>query len=135
MFVHRAIQIQTGGLRTFFFEKDPLDFLDYSLNPWKFQTQFHPWKFHKIALHPAIGIGISKAKHQWPRPHGNSTIFFVTPGNSTSFFIDPWNFHILFFQFFQIPCPQHLVKGHCARKVHIINVLKNKSGREWERQK
>ena len=33
------------GLRIFFLEKEALDFLGYSLKPWKFQTQFHPWKF------------------------------------------------------------------------------------------
>ena len=89
MFVHRAIQIQTveqGGLRTFFFRKDPLDFLDYSLNPRKFQRQFHFWKFHKIALHP---LAFTLEFHQW---------FHQTPMTKT-----PWKFHDLFLSPLEIP--------------------------------
>ena len=68
MFVSRASQMQTGVLRTFFFEKNPLDFLDYLLNPWEFQRQFHPWKFHmhKITLHPAIQLVL-----EFSRPNTN----------------------------------------------------------------
>ena len=61
-----------GGIEGILFWKRPLEFLDLSL---------HPWKFHKIVLHPL----------QFPRPK------IKAHGNLTWFFLDhPWKFHFFF---------------------------------------
>ena len=66
-------KIQTGGLRVYFL-KIPLEFLDLSLCPRKFQRK------------QAFPLDIP-----W--------FFSYTPGNSTPLLIDPWNFHMFFLQY------------------------------------
>ena len=91
-------KIQTGGGglwgHGYFFKKGLWNFKFATLLleiPDKKQD-FHPWKFHKIVLHPLEYL----SQGQTPRPMQILHDFFLIE-NITSFFIDPWNFHILFF--------------------------------------
>ena len=76
--------------------KNPLEFLDLSLYPWKFQG--------KQAVAPRNSAKLCdtpwKFQGQKPRPMEIPQYFFlITPGISTSFLIDPWNLRMLFLQY------------------------------------
>ena len=76
--------------------KRPLEFLDLSHYPWKFQSKwsFTPWKLYKKCyIHWNFW---PKTKNQDPSWKFHNS-FWITLWNPTSFLIDPWNFHILFF--------------------------------------
>ena len=95
--MHWAIpeNIQTGVLRTWFFEKDPWIFR-YVILPLeisdKRQNKASPLG---ILQNRVTSIGISGQK---PRPMETlHNFFWITFRNSTSFFYWPWNFHNLFF--------------------------------------
>ena len=86
--------IKQGGLSTYFLEKSPgiFHFITLPLEiPNK--TKLHPWKFHKIMLHP---LEITRPKTNTWRKLQIVFSFLVTPGNFTSFLINPWKFHMLF---------------------------------------
>ena len=76
--------------------KRPLEFLDLSLYPWKFQTKlnFIPGNSTKLCyIHWNFR---SKTKNQDPWKF-HTMFFWINFWNSTSFFIVSCNFHILFF--------------------------------------
>ena len=77
------------------------------------KTKLHPWKFHKIVLHP-LAI-----------PHD---FFLVTPGNSTLFLINPQKFHMLFLDtlgnYFFNPQPLFFFSGiaQCSSSVNNTEI-------------
>ena len=89
-------KIQTGGAEDILSWKRPLEFLDLSLFPWKFQTNwsFTPGNSTKSCYTHWNFQGQSQDPWKF-----NTISFLITPGYSTSFFIDPGSSHILFFQF------------------------------------
>ena len=92
-----------GGLDILFW-KSPLEILDLSLYPKKFQRK------KAFTLGNSVNLSATHWKFlkQKPRPMGIPHYFFLnTPGISTYFLIDPWNFHMYFLQ--------------DPRKFHVLN--------------
>ena len=85
-------------LRIYFLEppSPQLEFLDFLLYPWKFQTKqgFTPRNSTKLCYTPWKIQGLNL------RPLENSHDFFsITPGNSMSFIINTWKICLLFLQY------------------------------------
>ena len=78
------------------FLKTPVEILDLSLYPKKFQKK-NKLSLLEILQNCATPLGNSKVKIKDPwKLHD---FFLYTPGNSTSFLIDPWNFQMFFLQY------------------------------------
>ena len=125
--MHWAIpeNIQTGVLRTWFFEKDPWNFR-YVILPLeisdKRQNKASPLE---ILQNRVTSIGISGQK---PRPMETlHNFFWITFRNSTSFFYWPWNFHNLFLIILEIPCPLRILSYQTKRDKAIIRIDKTQN--------